>query len=105
MTSTRITHATAVVLAALDGGQRYGFDIVEATGLPGGTVYPALRRLEAAGLVAAEWEDAASAQARRRPTRRFYELTDEGRSALAEARSRFVALAGANPAGAAGGDL
>ncbi|NKB89169.1 MAG: PadR family transcriptional regulator [Acidobacteria bacterium] len=101
--TTRITYATAAVLAALDSNQRHGFDIVEATGLPGGTVYPALRRLEAAGLVAGDWEDAEAAQARRRPTRRFYSLTAAGDTALAEARSRFVALARMTPEPAQGG--
>ena len=50
----RITCATAQVRFALAGGLRYGFDIADATGLRGGTVYPIQRRLEAAGLVASE---------------------------------------------------
>ena len=48
--------ATAAVLLAIRSGHRYGFDIMEATGLPSGTVYPALRRLEAAGCLTSEWE-------------------------------------------------
>ena len=47
----RMTHSTALVLQALSNGRAYGFDIMDATGLPGGTIYPALRRLEAAALV------------------------------------------------------
>ena len=36
----------AVILQALENGYQYGFDIMDVTGLPSGTVYPALRRLE-----------------------------------------------------------
>ena len=39
------------VLQALARGYRFGFDIMEVTGLPSGTIYPALRRLEALELV------------------------------------------------------
>ena len=41
-----ISFTMAVILRALDNGYQYGFDIMDATGLPSGTVYPALRRLE-----------------------------------------------------------
>ena len=41
-----LTYATASVLLAVRSGQRYGFEIMDATGLPDGTVYPILRRLE-----------------------------------------------------------
>ena len=47
----RLTVQTALVLQALEKGFRYGFDIMDASGLPDGTVYPALRRLEAAGML------------------------------------------------------
>ena len=36
----------ALILQALDNGYYYGFDIMDVTGLPSGTVYPALRRME-----------------------------------------------------------
>jgi len=38
-----------VILQSVRSGYLYGFDIIDITGLPGGTVYPALRRLEEAG--------------------------------------------------------
>ena len=41
--------ATATILNAVSNGYSFGFDIVDITGMPGGTVYPALRRLEEAG--------------------------------------------------------
>jgi DNA-binding PadR family transcriptional regulator len=85
----RMTHATAMVLQALANGHAYGFEIMDVTGLPGGTIYPALRRLEAAGLVDAEWEEGRVAQERGRPARKYYRLTASGAEALGEAAERF----------------
>jgi PadR family transcriptional regulator len=53
---------------------RAGFDDV-----PGGTLYPALLRLERQALVAVTWESSASG-----PRRKYYDLTDTGQRALAE---------------------
>ena len=47
-----LTYSTALALEALAAGRSYGFDIMDVTGLPSGTVYPLLRRLERAGCVA-----------------------------------------------------
>ena len=58
-----MTYATAVILQAVSQGYRYGFDIIDATGLPGGTVYPALRRLEDAGHLVSSWEKESVARA------------------------------------------
>ena len=88
-----LTSATALVLDALARGYRHGFDILDATGLPSGTVYPILRRLEDEGLAASRWEDAAKAQREQRPPRRYYELSAAGRTMVAAARDRFPALA------------
>ena len=41
-----LTYSSAVILRAVADGYLYGFDIIDMTGEPGGTVYPALRRLE-----------------------------------------------------------
>lgn len=87
--SIRMTYLTGVVLEAIASGFRYGFDIMDATGIPDGTVYPALRRLEKAGLLDARWEDATEAASRNRPARKYYRLTPEGREALDAARARF----------------
>ena len=51
--------------------------------LPEGTVYPALHRLEAAGLLSSEWSDG---DGRRR---RIYELTRRGRRELGERRTEW----------------
>jgi len=37
-----MTYASAVILRAVSNGYLYGFDIIDITGVPGGTVYPAL---------------------------------------------------------------
>jgi len=88
----RITYATAVVLLAVHRGHRYGFDIMDATGLADGTVYPVLRRMEESGHMAADWEDAEKARAAGRPSRRYYRLTDSGLAVLREALERFPML-------------
>ena len=50
MVRYNITYPTTLVLHAIAGGARYGFDIADRTGLQTGTVYPALRRLDTLGL-------------------------------------------------------
>lgn len=93
------------ILASVRDGIAYGLDIVAATGMPSGTVYPTLARLRKAGLVAARWEDQRVAEREGRPRRRYYELTAEGGRALAEAASHFASVAaeiGVSPAERAG---
>ena len=90
MGSVRMTQITALILRAISAGYRYGFDIMEACGLPSGTVYPALRRLEKAGYLAASWESADEAHAAARPRRKLYDLTPEGTQALHAAETRLA---------------
>jgi DNA-binding PadR family transcriptional regulator len=87
-----ITYTSAVILQAVANGYLYGFDIIDITGVPGGTVYPALRRLEDAEYLTSEWEEQSIAQSEPRPARKYYELTDAGREALAEAVKRYRLL-------------
>ena len=87
-----VTFPTALVLQALSSGYHYGFDIIDATNLPGGTVYPALRRLEDERLVRSRWEKAAVAQREGRPPRRYYEIQPAGEKWLEAARERFRML-------------
>ena len=87
-----LTYPTATVLLAIRNGHRYGFDIMDATGLPDGTVYPLLRRLERRGVLAGQWEQEEDAKAERRPQRRYYELTPVGVASMAEIEARFPAL-------------
>src|SRR5262249_60644715 len=59
-------HLDGLLLAALEAGPRHGYAIMEAlragsdgrVDLPTGTIYPALHRLERAGLVKASWSQA-----------------------------------------------
>ena len=73
-----LTFSTGQVLQALASGYHYGFDIMDATGLPSGTVYPILRRLDGEARVQSRWEKQAEAQKEVRPPRRYYALTAAG---------------------------
>jgi len=87
-----LTRPTALVLHALARGSRYGFDIMDATGLPSGTIYPILRRLERDGLARGRWEADDVAHREQRPQRRYYALTAAGETLLAGARARYPVL-------------
>jgi DNA-binding PadR family transcriptional regulator len=93
-------HLDALLLAALEDGPRHGYAVMEAMrestagrlNLPTGTIYPALHRLEAAGLISGSW----SVVAGRR--RRCYALTAAGDQALSGRRAdwrEFAAVIGA----------
>jgi len=84
--------AAATILNAVANGYSFGFDIVDITGMPGGTVYPALRRLEEAGHLKSEWESERAAHAELRPRRKYYEITRGGRQLLTEAVKRYRLL-------------
>jgi DNA-binding PadR family transcriptional regulator len=75
----------AVFDALLNLDQPYGLEIIERTGLPSGTIYPLLARLETAGWVTSRWES--DQPAARGPRKRFYEITaagaEQARAALA----------------------
>lgn len=81
----------AIILSALAAGSRYGLEVIDRTGLSSGTVYPALRRMEASGLVEGAWEEENRAHGEGRPARRYYRLTAEGQVALSEAVARIHA--------------
>ena len=103
-------HLDMIVLAALAAGPAHGYAIIEqikhksgeAFDLPEGTVYPALHRLEQAGLLSSRWTTAPSGR-----RRRVYALTKRGERALtkqSEVWRRFVkaigdVLAGTAPQG------
>lgn len=84
--------ATVAVLVALADDVSYGFDIMDATDLPSGTIYPILARLESRGLAESDWEDPHVHRAEGRPARKYYRITAAGQSALASERERFRAL-------------
>ena len=89
---TFLTYTSAMVLEAIAGGHRYGFDVMDVTGLPSGTVYPAMRKLERTGLVRSKWEGEKHAFRQQRPARRYYEVTAAGVEALHDLRKRFHGL-------------
>jgi len=86
--------ATVAVLRALAEGARYGFDVMDSTGLASGTVYPILGRLERRALVRARWEDPKLPRAEGRPPRKYYSITPEGREALRVGIERLRQLTG-----------
>ncbi|MEU8758865.1 helix-turn-helix transcriptional regulator [Streptomyces sp. NPDC048659] len=73
-----------LVLSCLTDGESYGYEIARSLAeagvgeIKGGTLYPVLNRLEEAGLVEAEFR-----AAERGPGRRYYRLTETGRTHLA----------------------
>ena len=88
----RLTLPTAMVLLAVSRNYCYGFDISDATGLPSGTVYPVLRRLEDAGLLRSRWEAPQTARAEQRPPRRYYTVTTSGAQAVRDVVGRYPTL-------------
>lgn len=90
--STKLSHTAAMILQAIDAGLIYGFGIMEKTGLPSGTVYPAMRRLENDKLICSRWERPSIALAEQRPPRKYYKLTASGAHALQASRNRYPLL-------------
>lgn len=80
------------ILHAVATGNRFGFDIMDATGLTSGTVYPTLDRLEQLGLLKSKWENDAAAHAEGRPARRYFDLTAAGATALEAALQKYKNL-------------
>jgi PadR family transcriptional regulator PadR len=83
-------HLDMIVLAALSAGPAHGYAVIEeirrksgkAFDLPEGTIYPALHRLEQAGLLSSQWVVADSGR-----QRRVYALTRRGERGLTERRA------------------
>ena len=96
MSSPRLSHTAALILKALSLGYGFGLEVMERTGLPSGTVYPALRRLERDLLVKSSWESEAEATAGQRPARRYYQVTEQGKAAALAATERYPLLASLN---------
>ena len=90
-------HLDTLLLACLETGSLHGYAVKEALradsgarfDLPTGTIYPALRRLEAAGLIKGTWAEAGGRR------RRTYQLTPAGRRRLAGDRAAWRDFASA----------
>lgn len=94
----KLSHTAALILRAIYAGYVYGFSVMETTGLPSGTVYPAMRRLERDDLIRSQWERQAVADAELRPPRKYYKLTRTGRATLEASQKRYPLLARLIPA-------
>jgi len=87
-------HVDFLLLATLRDGPLHGYAVVEklrgasdgAFDLAEGTVYPALYRLEASGLLSSKWTTAGGRR------RRVYQLTKRGRTELARERKEWKAF-------------
>jgi len=85
-------HLDSLILAVVEAGPLHGYAIIEALAdrsggeldLPTGTVYPALRRLEAAGYLDSRWSEDTGRR------RRTYTLSRAGRRRLREARAEWL---------------
>jgi PadR family transcriptional regulator, regulatory protein PadR len=88
----KLSHTAALILQAIQAGFVYGFSIMEMTGLPSGTVYPAMRRLERDDFIRSQWERQSIADAEQRPPRKYYRLTTSGKSTLEASRRRYPLL-------------
>ena len=89
----KLSHTAALILQAVQAGDGYGFSVMVLTGLPSGTVYPAMRRLERDGLVRSQWERQSIADAGQRPPRKYYKLTQVGQATLGASQRRYPLLA------------
>ena len=84
-------HLDSILLAALEPEPLHGYAIMETLrersrfsfDLPTGTVYPALHRLERAGLITSDWSIVSGRR------RRTYRLTDAGRRQLQNERASW----------------
>jgi PadR family transcriptional regulator, regulatory protein PadR len=80
-------------------GRHWGYELSKRAGVRSGVLYPILHRMLDEGWLEDGWEDPAQLS-RKRPPRRFYELTDKGRLALgarleaARSDTRFGSLVG-----------
>ena len=88
----RLSHTAAMILQSISAGYVYGFSLMEVTGLPSGTVYPAMRRLERDELIRSQWEQQSIADAEQRPPRKYYKLTRAGKLTLESSRKRYPLL-------------
>jgi PadR family transcriptional regulator PadR len=89
-------HLDGLLLAVLESGPLHGYAVIEALQarsggelrLPTGTVYPALRRLEEAGLTRGDWSTVGGRR------RRTYALTAAGRRELQGERAEWLRFSG-----------
>lgn len=96
MTKRAMQESTFLILTALAEGPQHGYGIIQDVGrisddrvtLRPGTLYGALERLDADGLIGVDREEVVDGR-----LRRYYRLTDDGSARLAEEARRLQASA------------
>lgn len=98
----KVTYSLVLVAVAIlqmdrkDDGRIWGYALSKKSGVRSGVMYPMLDRLMAEGWLEDNWEE--HVETEKRPPRRYYSLTDKGRTDLAgvvrraECEPRFAAL-------------
>lgn len=98
----KVTHSLALVAVAVlemdheDDGRLWGYALSKKSGVRSGVLYPILDRMMSEGWLEDHWEE--HAEGKKRPPRRYYQLTDEGRIGLGavakriEQEERFAAM-------------
>jgi transcriptional regulator len=84
-------HLDLLLLAVLAEGPAHGYAVIESLrsrsagtfDLPEGTIYPALHRLEAQGLLRSQWSEGSLRR------KRVYQLTPKGRQVLVERQEEW----------------
>jgi PadR family transcriptional regulator PadR len=64
------------------GERHWGYELSKQSGVRSGVMYPILQRMLDEGWLADGWEEPAKVDRVKRPPRRYYELTDAGKTAL-----------------------
>ena len=80
MKRTRAAEKVASALLAEPDGRHWGYSLWKQSGVRSGVMYPILLRMLDAGWLSSGWEDRPVG----RPPRRYYEITNAGKIALAE---------------------
>ena len=98
----KVTHSLVLVAQAVllmdqqDDGRIWGYALSKMSGVRSGVLYPQLDKMLANGWLEDHWES--QDEAKKRPPRRYYIVTDEGRFELgavvkrAAAEPRFASM-------------
>ncbi len=97
MRKTRALVQVAMALLDDPTSRHWGYELSQRSEVRSGVLYPMLTRMLDEGWVTDGWEDTTTLR-EKRPPRRYYELTDDGRLALggvlqqARTEARFADL-------------
>lgn len=98
----KVTHSLALVAIAVlqmdqeNDGRIWGYALSKKSGVRSGVLYPILDRMMGEGWLEDYWEE--HAEGKKRPPRRYYKLTDAGRTGIGavarkvEQEQRFAAM-------------